>query len=220
MKGRVRLALSSYIVVVAGCTPSSMSNPTPEIGSPIRIEASPEEPQAGMLQLSVARSAPSETLSVRIHGPGEMRSIGTAQFTAAVSNGASSSRYYYWWFMASCGKRDGCSPTSYVLLAEGLSHTAVSVPFGATSAEKDLVVQVAEIDGRHRTGSSIEFPVMGPVQRLGGAANGFTGGVCDWFAGSFYPHTGEFTDPFTGKSWERRFRRDYCGNRVSWDPEG
>jgi hypothetical protein len=43
---------------------------------------------------------------------------------------------------------------------------------------------------------------------------------CDWFAGSFYPHTGDYTDPYTGQTWVRTFRRDYCGNRVQWNPEG
>jgi hypothetical protein len=242
MKGMIRLALSSYIVVVAGCSRSTAGTPALESGmTPARLSAfgsmaMPASPSARALpgspvdrpviseiqvvQLSIAKSAPSETLTVRLHGPGEVRSATTAQFTASVGNGASSSHYYYWWFIASCGQRNGCSPSSYTLLAEGLDHNAIGVRFDGASAEKDLVVQVAEIDGTRRTGSSVEFPVLGPSQRLGGGAEGFAGGVCDWFAGSFYPHTGEYTDPFTGKSWERKFRRDYCGNRISWDPEG
>ena len=208
MKGMIRLALSSYIVIVAACTPGAVATPEPEM-APVQE-----------VQLSVAESAPGETLNVSIRGPAAVRAATTAQYVASASNGATSSHHYYWWFIASCGKRNGCSPSSYTLLAEGLDQDTVSIRFGAASAEKDLVVQVAEIDGKRRTGSSVEFPIVGPSQRLGGGAAGFSGEICDWYAGSFYPHTGEFTDPFTGKSWERKFRRDYCSNRISWDPEG
>ena len=46
-----------------------------------------------------------------------------------------------------------------------------------------------------------------------------SGGICDWFAGNFYPHRGLYTDKLSGKTWERGFRRDYCGNKISWGPE-
>ena len=220
MKGSIRLALSSYLVVVAGCTPSGLPTPEPAFG-PIQQGMAFAAPSARRtVRLSRAESAPAETLSVRVRGPALIGAATSAQFTASVGNGSASARHYYWWFIASCAKRSGCVPSSYALLAEGIDDSTVTVRFASTSAEKDIVVQVAEVDGTRRTGSSGEFPVMGPSRRLGGGSDGFAGGVCDWFAGSFYPHTGRYTDPFTGRSWDRRFRRDYCHNRISWNPEG
>ena len=218
MKGSFRLALSSYIVVAAGCTPSGLSTPEP-LALRYRAPSGASASAVRAVRLPMAESAPGETLSIRVDGPSEVRAATAARFSASVSNGAEGSHYYYWWFVASCAKRGGCSPSSYTLLAQGLDESSANVAFGASNAERDVVVQVAEIDGKRRTGSSAEFPVMGPARRLGGGAEGFSGGTCDWFAGNFYPHTGKFTDPFTGQSWNRRFRRDYCGNRISWAPE-
>ena len=146
-----------------------------------------------------------------------MQTAGAAEFTVAVENG-SALRHYYWWFVASCAKGAGCAPSSYQLLAEGEDRTAVGVPFGAMNAEKDIVVQVAEIDGDGQTGSSAQFAVTGPSPRPRRGREGVSGGICDWFAGSFYPHKGLYTDPFSGRKWERAFRRDYCDNKISWAP--
>jgi len=95
----------------------------------------------------------------------------------------------------------------------------VTLPMGAVNAERNLVVQVAELDGAARTGSSPMFVVAGPAQKAPATASSAKP-TCDWFAGSFYPHTGDYKDPYSGRTWPRKFRRDYCGNRVSWDPEG
>jgi len=108
MKGMIRLALSSYIVVMAGCTPGAVATPEPEM-APVQE-----------VQLSVAESAPAETLSVSIRGPSAVRAATTAQYVASASNGATSSHHYYWWFIASCGKRNGCSPSSYTQI--GRAH--------------------------------------------------------------------------------------------------
>lgn len=210
MKKIRRLMLSSYIVVIAGCTHSSAATPEPALGAG-------ERP----VHLSRAVATPQDTLSIRIDGPESIRAASTVQVVASVENGRkANARYYYWWFVASCTKRGGCVPSSYRLFDHGENRTSVSLQFGAHNAEKDIVVQVAELDGSGRTGSSVEFPVVGPFRRLGGGAEGFAAAVCDWYAGDFYPHTGKYTDPFSGQSWQRHFRRDYCGNRVSWDPEG
>lgn len=219
MKGSILLALSSYMLV-AGCAPSGVPTPEPLEAPAISVEEAAPESESGVMLQSAVKSASPDTLSVRIHGPAALRSAATASYRASVANGDRASHHYYWWFLASCDKSGSCLPSSYRLLSEGMDDSTVTLRFTAATAEKDLVVQVAEADGQRRTGSSAEFPILGPVQRQGGGANGFAGGVCDWYAGEFYPHVGDYTDPFTGGKWQRRFRRDYCGNRVSWDPQG
>ena len=205
MRSAVRVVASSYVVITA-CTAPAASPPAPHF---VAVRA---------VVLGAARSGDDDTLSVKVDGPAVVRVASSVRFTATVLNGAAV-HHYYWWFVANCSTRGGCAPSSYVPIDEGEDMTSVSVPFGRENAEKDVVVQVAEIDGRGRTGSSVEFPVMGPTQRQGDGSEGFASSVCDWYAGSFYPHVGEYTDPFSGRRWMRRFRRDYCGNRVSWNPE-
>ena len=233
MKGKVRLALSSYIAVLVGCAPA-LALQEPSI-APARLvavnsasieraavpapTASPAARSASV-RLPRASAAASETLAVSVAGPGQVRSAGPAAYRASVANGASGSRYYYWWFVANCARRIGCAPSSYTLVAEGLGLDSVSVPVKATNAERDLVVQVAEMDGTGRTGSSQMFAISGPASKGPGSATRSGKVTCDWFAGSFYPHTGDFKDPHSGRTWTRKFRRDYCGNKVSWDPEG
>jgi hypothetical protein len=157
---------------------------------------------------------------VTVHGPTAVHQASTVRFTASVANG-SAKRYYFWWFAAACANSAGCAPSSYLPMADGEGKDEVSLSFGAELRERDLVVQVAEIDGRGRTGSSPEFIVDGPARHVGSSGGDAAfSGVCDWFAGSFYPHSGRYTDPFSGRTWERSFRRDYCGNRMSWDPAG
>lgn len=205
MRSAVGLVVVASYVVVTGCTPSAVPTPGPQFAS---VE---------VVRLGTARSGDADTLSVRVDGPAAIRTVSTPRFTASVQNGGAR-HYYYWWFVATCATRGGCAPSSYVLIGDGQDMTSITVPFGTENAEKDIVVQVAEIDGRGRTGSSVEFPVIGPSQRRGDGSEGLAGSICDWYAGSFYPHVGPYTDPFTGRTWKRHFRRDYCGNRVSWDP--
>lgn len=234
MKGMFRLALSSYLMVMVASAPAlaqqesglattrvSMIDPA-MAAQPTAAPAlswSDRTGSSSRIRLPRASAAAAETLAVVVHGPSRV-AVGTAAFRAAVGNGAGDSRYYFWWFAASCARRVGCAPTSYTLVAEGLGRDSVALAVGANTAERNLVVQVAELDGSYRTGSSPMFVVDGPAQRTDGRAQPAPRASCDWFAGSFYPHTGEYTDPFTGQSWPRKFRRDYCGNRVQWDPEG
>lgn len=206
MQKLLRWILSSYAVVLGACAPAAMGTPGPA-------------PLARAVEFDRAGTEPRDTLSVTIRGPLAVPAATTVQYSASVGN-SSARRHYYWWFVASCAKGSGCAPSSYTPLNEGEGLTSVSVPFAKESIEKDIVVQVAEIDGDGRTGSSLEYAVEGPGRRLGGGLAGIGGGVCDWYAGSFYPHTGTFTNPFTGRSWQRGFRRDYCGNRISWEPNG
>jgi hypothetical protein len=217
MRSTLRLVLSSYVVVIAGCShatggapPSGSPGGVVQQGGPLR-EFAPAP-----IRFDRARVGPTDTLSIQIQGPPVVKAAGAAQFTVAVENGRAR-RYYYWWFVASCAKGAGCAPSSYRLAAEGEDRTTLDVPFGAMNAEKDIVVQVAEIDGGGQTGSSAQFAVTGPAPRNGGREK-VSGGICDWFAGEFYPHKGLFTDPLTGRTWERAFRRDYCGNKLSWGP--
>lgn len=234
MKGTIRLALSSYIAVVVGCAPafalqesgiaparlvaiSSVANERP---APSIIAPTSSEPLPARVHLPRASSAAAETLAVSVIGPVLVRTAATPSFHASVANGASGSRFYYWWFAANCARRIGCAPSSYSIVAEGLGRDSVTLPMNVTNAERNLVVQVAEVDGTGRTGSSPMFAVDGPA-RSAPVSAGLTPKVtCDWFAGSFYPHTGDYRDPHSGRTWTRKFRRDYCGNRVSWDPEG
>lgn len=216
MRSTVRLLLSC-VVVVSGCGKPSLETPVPaalpggvvQQGSPARAIA----PRP--IRFARAQVGDADTLFVRIQGPASVKSPSAPEYTAIVGNGRAH-RYYYWWFVASCAKGAGCIPSSYQLLAEGEERTTVAVPFGATHVEKDLVVQVADIDGEGETGSSAQFAVAGPAPRPSLKREGVAGGICDWFAGTFYPHRGMYTDPYTGRSWERGFRRDYCGNKVSW----
>ncbi len=196
-----------YVVVLAACAPARTTPPSPQMA-------------LNDFRLVEAAMTPVDTLSVGVSGPATVRGAGTAQYAATVRNGrTTTTRYYYWWFVASCARGTGCAPTSYRALAEGEGRDTVSVTFHSVHAEKDLIVQVAEIDGRGRTGSSTEFVVEGPARRtLGGGQDGFGGTVCDWYAGTFYPHTGVYTDSLTMRTWKRQFRRDYCGNRISWQP--
>lgn len=233
MKGTVRLALSSYIAVVVGCSPAfafqepgiaparlvALSSTPVERGALPSVASAPSHEAKAAVRLPHANAAAAETLAVVLAGPTDLRSAATASYRAAVANGARGSRYYFWWFAANCARRIGCAPSSYALVAEGLGRDSVILPVTAANAERNLVVQVAELDGSARTGSSPMFVVSGPAQRAPAPA-ATSKASCDWFAGSFYPHTGDYTDPFTGRTWERKFRRDYCGNRVSWDPEG
>jgi hypothetical protein len=235
MKGTVRLALSSYIAVVVGCAPafaiqepgiaparlvslSSASIERPRHANAARVPSAAT--REGAVRLPRASSAAADTLAVSVLGPAEVRFAAAPSYRAAVANGSDGSRYYYWWFAANCARRIGCAPSSYTLVAEGLGRDSVTLPVGATNAERNLVVQVAELDGNGRTGSSPMFVVTGPAQRVPASASATGRTSCDWFAGSFYPHTGDYTDPYSGRTWARHFRRDYCGNRVQWDPEG
>lgn len=218
MRSKLRPVLFCLVVVsgcshaTAGIPPAGYSGSVVQQGGPVRASS------AAPIRFGRARASETDTLSVRVAGPSMVKTAGSAQYTATVENGKAS-RYYYWWFVASCAKGLGCAPSSYHLVSEGEDRTAVGVPFGPMNAEKDIVVQVAEIDGDGQTGSSAQFVVAGPSPRPTGGKEKVSGGICDWFAGSFYPHKGLFTDPFSGRQWERGFRRDYCGNKVSWGPQ-
>lgn len=220
MRSTVRLVLSSSVVVLAGCSSALSGAPAPagqaggvlQQGGPVRtLTPAP-------IRFARARATTSDTLSIQIQGPAAMNAPGAGLFTADVRNGQAA-RYYYWWFVASCARSVGCTPSSYHLAAEGEGRTTLEVPFGAHHAERDIVVQVAEIDGDGLTGSSAQFAVAGPAPR-GAVREKVSGGICDWFAGEFYPHRGLYTDPYSGRTWERGFRRDYCRNQVSWEPTG
>jgi hypothetical protein len=207
MSRTLRWTLSSYIVVLVGCAPARIAPPT---GQMVLAD----------FRLVEAATGPTDSLSIQVDGPSAVRSAGPARYAATVRNGSTTTtRYYYWWFVASCAKGTGCARTSYKALAEGEGRDTVTLTFGVQHAEKDLVVQVVELDGSGRTGSSTEFVVEGPARpALGGGEEGFSGTVCDWYAGTFYPHVGVYTDPYSKRSWKRHFRRDYCGNRISWAP--
>jgi hypothetical protein len=219
MRSKVRLILSSYVVVIAACSsaPVGTPAPTPVVGEVLQQGGPSASLTAKSRKFARARSGAGDTLSVGIYGPPAVKVAGDVPYSAAIRNGGTR-RYYYWWFVASCAQGAGCAPSSYRLLAEGEERTTVDVPFGPMHAEKDIVVQVAEIDGDGQTGSSAQLAVPGPAPRPVVKKEGVSGGICDWFAGSFYPHVGTFTDPRTNRTWTRRFRRDYCGNRISWAP--
>lgn len=219
MRSPVRVVLSSYIVVLAGCSSALSGGPSRAGEAGVVQQGSPARAIApAPIRFARARATASDTLSIQLQGPSAVPVPGAGQFTAEVRNGRAA-RYYYWWFVAACAKGGGCTPSSYHLAAEGEGRTTLEVPFGAQHAEKDIVVQVAEIDGDGLTGSSAQLAVVGPAPR-GPAREKVSGGICDWYAGTFYPHRGLYTDPYSGRTWERGFRRDYCKNQVSWEPTG
>lgn len=219
MRSKVRLVVSSYVVVLAGCShPAGGTRAPVAYRGDVVQQGGPIDASTAPVRLARARIGATDTLSIRVAGPTTVSSAGVIQFTAAVENG-SASRHYYWWFAASCAKAAGCAPSSYRLVAEGEGRTAVGVPFADTHAERDIVVQVAEIDGDGQTGSSAQFVVSGPMPAKHTARRTTSGAICDWFAGGFYPHRGMYTDPFSGRTWERGFRRDYCSNQISWSPD-
>ena len=234
MKGMVRLALSSYALLAGAAAPalarqdtalpvarvSSARRPLGYEGSAPSAPAAPTGRAAGSTHLPLASSAAGDTLAVSVQGPTDVPSPSVVPYRAALGNVASGSRYYFWWFAANCARRTVCAPTSYVLVAEGEGRDSVTVTMPPGSAERNVVVQVAELDGRGRTGSSPMFSVNGPARRPGSRVGASGKPSCDWYAGSFYPHSGAYTDPYTGQTWTRKFRRDYCGNQVRWDPEG
>ena len=219
MRSTVRVALSSYVVVLAGCSSAFSGAGSPAGGPGVIQQGSPARSMAvAPIRFSRARATAFDTLSVQLQGPAAVTTPGSGLFRVDVRNGRAA-RYYYWWFVASCAKGAGCTPSSYRLAAEGEDRTTLEVPFGPQHAEKDIVVQVAEIDGDGLTGSSAQFVVTGPAPR-GPLREKVSGGICDWYAGEFYPHRGLYTDPYSGRTWERGFRRDYCRNQVSWEPTG
>ena len=233
MKGMYRFALSSYALVLGLAAPAQARQETvseSRVASlrPAILDRSmatttayaPARRGTAAVRLPYASSAAADTLAVQVEGPRAVPTAALVPYRAALMNSAAHRRYYFWWFAANCARRSGCAPTSYVLVAEGEGRDSVTLPVPPGSAERNLVVQVAELEGPHRTGSSPMFSVTGPARRSAGGATPAAKPSCDWFAGSFYPHTGDYTDPYTGQSWPRKFRRDYCGNRVQWDPEG
>ena len=165
MRRSPRAVLWAFIVVSVGCT--STPAPTPE---PVRYLPADIAPVANAVPSrggpDTARPAEADTLSVRISGPTAVHEASLARFTASVPNGTAQ-RYYYWWFAAACARAAGCNPSFYVPVGEGEGKSEISLSFIAEHLERDLVVQVAELDGRGRTGSSPEFVVAGPARRHG-----------------------------------------------------
>jgi hypothetical protein len=170
MRRSPRAMLWAYIVVSVGCTPAA--RPTPE---PVRYMLADVPPVAvtvnGRGVTDTARRADVDSLSVRITGPTTVHEASTVRFTATVTTG-SAQRYYYWWFAAACARATGCNPSFYVPVGEGEGKSEISLAFIAEHHERDLVVQVAELDGGRRTGSSAEFVVVGPARRLGANVEG------------------------------------------------
>ncbi len=165
MRRSPHTVLWAFLVVSVGCTPTA--TPTPE---PVRYLPADIAPAAKAAPTrfgaEMAKPAEADTLSVRISGPTEVHEASSARFTASVPNGTAQ-RYYYWWFAAACARAAGCNPSFYVPVGEGEGKNEISLSFIAEHLERDLVVQVAELDGRGRTGSSPEFVVAGPARRHG-----------------------------------------------------
>jgi hypothetical protein len=168
MRRSPRAILLAYLVVSVGCAPTAV-----QTAEPVRYVHSVVSPptaansSASSIPSAFPSSSPADSLSVTVSGPATVPQASTVRFTATVANGTAQ-RYYFWWFAAACTRGADCAPSSYVPVAEGEGKSEVSLPFDADHQEKDLVVQVAEIDGRGRTGSSPEFTVAGPARRPGG----------------------------------------------------
>lgn len=164
-----RAVLWAYIVVSVGCTPASQA---PE---PVRYVSRDIAPVVWVPTsrdvVDTATRAGAESLSVKITGPTAVHQASMVRFVATVTNGTAQ-RYYYWWFAAGCARAVECSSSSYVPVGEGEGKNEMSLSFVAEHQERDIVVQVMELDGRERSGSSAEFVVAGPARRLGASVEG------------------------------------------------
>ena len=160
-----------------------------------------------------ASISPADSLSVGIGGRILVQTPSSQRYSAGISNGTAT-RYYYQWFTADCTP-DNCATTPMSAFAEGEGLYSVYIPFASTNDEKDITVHITELDGSGRSGSK-RIEVEGP--NLVSNGGGLVGIPCDFYNDIFYPLTGSYTDPFTGVSRQRNFRRNYCGNAISWDP--
>ena len=86
-----------------------------------------------------------------------------------------------------------------------MSH--VVIPYANTNDEKIIVVHVTELDGAGRAGS-YRVEAEGPDTFTQGG--GIVDSPCDYYNDIFYP----LTDTVS----HRNFRRNYCGNTISYDP--
>src|SRR4051812_4866960 len=119
MRSTVRVVLSSYIVVLAGCSSALSGAPSPAgQGGVIQQGGAARSLAPAPIRFARARATASDTLSIQLQAPPAVTAPGAGQFTAEVRNGRAA-RYYYWWFVAACAKGAGCTPSSYHLAAEG-----------------------------------------------------------------------------------------------------
>jgi hypothetical protein len=170
MRRSPRAVLWAYVVVSVGCTPAAVRTPEPVRYVSADIISVPVASASRRMADTSNRGEP-DTLSVKVAGPTAVHEASTVRFTATVTNGTAQ-RYYYWWFAAACARSAGCNPSFYLPVGEGEGKNEISVSFIAEHRERDLVVQVAELDGRGRMGSSPEFIVAGPATRRSAVVEG------------------------------------------------
>jgi hypothetical protein len=165
MQRAPRAVLWAYVVVSVGCT--SVASQAPE---PVRYVSTDLAPATRVRTsrdvVETAIEVEADSLAVKIMGPTAVQQPSTVRFSATVTNGTAQ-RYYYWWFAAACARSEGCSPSSYLPVGEGEGKNELTLTFVAEHRERDIVVQVVELDGRERAGSSAEFVVAGPARRPG-----------------------------------------------------
>jgi hypothetical protein len=162
MRRAPRAVVFASIVVSVGCTPRA--RPTPGPVRYVSTEVAPGGVAVVLRGVADTTNSEGDTLSVRITGPTVVSQASTVRFTATVPNGTAQ-RYYYRWFAAACARNGGCNPSFYVPVGEGEGKSEISLSFIAEHQERNLVVQVEELDGRGRIGSSAEFLVAGPARR-------------------------------------------------------
>jgi hypothetical protein len=145
--------------------------PTP---GPVRYVSNRIAPVAAASRpvVDTTNAGEADTLSVKVTGPTAVYQASSVRFAATITNGTAAQRYYYWWFTATCAQDSGCGSSSYLPVGEGEGKSEISLSFVAVHKERNLVVQVAELDGRGRTGSSPEFIVAGPARRQGVSVEG------------------------------------------------
>jgi hypothetical protein len=160
-----------------------------------------------------ASSAPLDTLNVTISGIGIVKRPQTMTYRANVSN-STATRFYYNWFETDC--LSNCDTSSFWPLAEGEGLSSINSGYASTTDYRNFVVHVTELDGTGRAGAG-HFETQGPDLWVTGGGTGFATSPCDFYSDSFYPLTGSYTDPF-GVTRDRYFRRNYCTNETSWDP--
>lgn len=159
-----------------------------------------------------ASTAPTDSLHVSIGGRISVSTPSTQRYSASISNG-SATRYYYQWFTLDC--LSYCSTSPLTPFAEGEGLSSVYIDFASTNDQKDISVHISEIDGNGRAGS-MRIETEGP--NMVSSGGGLVYAPCSYYDDIFYPLHGPYTDPFTGQTRDRPFRRNNCNNSIDWDP--
>lgn len=205
MARTARLTAVALLGALACTTPDSPAGPT----------LHPTERRAAFVFSASASTIPADSLRVSISGIGIVRTPSTKTYNATVSN-STATRFMYQWFQTDC--YSNCATVPMWTLVEGEGISSIQSGFAQTTDYRIFVVHVTELDGTGRTGASQPFEAQGPDIWAQTDPTAFANNPCNYYNDIFYPLHGPFTDPYTGVTQERYFRRNYCDNSISWGP--